>query len=258
MNKNFIIGMSVLAVAAMTTIKTTPVFAGPTEVKGSAAGKADVQQRLSDISERTRVEEMVSARATTLDAKASELTASLKSIDPSVNESALRQSLKLSIVINKDGAQTQVPAADVAAKMIAMDKYLKNLDVSKLSKEDQAFVSSSRSLIKTSIKFLSLNAKSGAGLPMSQEQKLALEIYNLQALVVTKIGSTVGGSELEAHDKVMKSVIEKAADPNKNTAQATLEVMQDLAKDSGKDVAAYMKDVLQKLIDCLKLLGLIK
>lgn len=261
MKKSFVIGMSVLAATALTTVSITPAFAigSGKAVEGEAA--KDFRGRLGETSEKARLESLELAKGKS-EAQVQEalLTEVVRISDGKANKSALSTALKQSFDIkNTDNSVTSHSVKEIAVKIAAADEFLRKADLTKLSEEDKNFVDAVKNMNRVSAEFLTLFAKSGdAQRGLSPELSNALEVMKLQSLVVTKIATSVGTADIQSHIDVMSKIIEKGNNPHVTGAQATLETLTELAKKSNQDVRSYSEELIRKLIECLKLLGLKK
>ncbi len=261
MKKGFVIGMSVLAATALTTVSITPAFAvgSGKAVEGKAV--EDFRSRMQDVSEKARLSELELAKGKSEVQQQEAIVTELARIsEGKADKAAMKTALKSSFdVKNSDGSVSSFSVKDIAVKIAAVDEFLRKTDLNKLSEEDKKFVEAVKSMNKTSAEFLTLFAKSGdAQRGLTPELSSALEVMKLQSLVVTKIATSVGTADIQSHIDVMTKILTNARDPHKTGAQATLETLTELAKNSKQDVRSYSEELIRKLIECLKLLGLIK
>lgn len=262
MKKGFVIGMSVLAATALTTVSITPAFAigsGGKAVEGRAV--EDFRSRMQEVNEKARLSELELAKgkseAQLQDAVVTELA---RISDGKADKAAMKTALKSSFdVKNSDGSTASFSVKDIAVKIAATDEFLRKTDLNKLTEEDKKFVDAVKEMNKISAEFLTLFAKSGdAQRGLSPELSNSLEVMKLQSLVITKIATSVGTADIQSHIDVMRKILTSARDPHKTGAQATLETLTELAKNSKQDVRSYSEELIRKLLECLKLLGLVK
>ena len=261
MKKSFVIGMSVLAATAITTVSITPAFAvGGKAVEAQSA--KDFRGRLGETSEKAHLESLELAKGKSGKQLQEALLVEIVRITGGkANKSALSTAMGKSFDIkNSDGTVTPHSVMDIAIKIAAADEFLRKADLSKLTEDEKKFVDAVKNMNSVSAEFLTLFAKSGdAQLGVSAELSSALQVMKLQSLVVTKIATSVGTADIQSHIDVMSKIIAKASsDPHKTGAQATLETLTELAANAKQDVRSYSDELIRKLIECLKLLGLKK